>query len=245
MEGNISFLEFLKTLKKRWNLILLITLLFGLIGSLVSFYLLKPVYQASTQILVNQKNPETEIDPRLLEGNIELINTYSVIIKSPAILEKVIAALNLKQSVDDLNENLSIKSEENSQVFTLVVENHNAGEAVRIANTITEVFQKEISGIMNVNNVSILAKAEYKEHPVPVQPKPLLNIAAALAAGLLVGIGLSLLLELLDNTLKDEKDAALLLGLPVLGTIQEMSKNDRKEIKDLSAQKIRSETVGH
>ena len=57
---------------------------------------------------------------------------------------------------------------------------------------------------MNVDNVSILSKAEVSEHPSPVSPKPLLNIAIAFAAGLAGSIGLAFLLEHLDNTIKSE-----------------------------------------
>ncbi|WHY76647.1 Wzz/FepE/Etk N-terminal domain-containing protein [Neobacillus sp. WH10] len=237
-------MDIVKTLKKRWNLILLTTLLAGLIGMIVSFYILKPVYEASTQILVNQNSSDAPIDIRLLQGNVDLINTYSVIIKSPAILEKVIDTLNLKQSVAELNENLIIKSQENSQVFTLVVEDREAAEAVKIANAVSEIFQKEIPNIMNVNNVSILAKAELNEKPVPVKPNALLNIAISTAAGLLAGIAFSLVLDLLDNTLRDDKDVAVYLGLPVLGSIKEISKNDIKGMEKSVSQKLGSETIG-
>lgn len=244
MEGTFSLMDIVKTLKKRWNLILLTTLLAGLIGMIVSFYILKPVYEASTQILVNQNSSDAPIDIRLLQGNVDLINTYSVIIKSPAILEKVIDTLNLKQSVAELNENLIIKSQENSQVFTLVVEDREAAEAVKIANAVSEIFQKEIPNIMNVNNVSILAKAELNEKPVPVKPNALLNIAISTAAGLLAGIAFSLVLDLLDNTLRDDKDVAVYLGLPVLGSIKEISKNDIKGMEKSVSQKLGSETIG-
>ena len=126
-----------------------------------------------------------------------------MIIKSPAILDKVIDDLDLTQSVDQLNQNISVNSQENSQVFSLTVTDSNASKAVEIANAVSGTFQKEIQGIMNVDNVSILAKAEVKENPTPVKPSPLLNIAIAVVVGLMAGIGLAFLLEYMDNTLKD------------------------------------------
>lgn len=73
-----------------------------------------------------------------------MINTYSVIIKSPAILGKVIGELDLGQSVDQLSEKITINSQENSQVFSLTVQDSNPTKAVEIANTVSETFQKEI-----------------------------------------------------------------------------------------------------
>lgn len=241
MEATISILDILNILKKRWRIILLTTLCAVLISSTVSYFLLTPVYQTSTQILVNQKNEENQLNYTLLKSNIDLINTYSVIIKSPVILEKVIDKLDLKQNVEELNKNISISSQENSQVFSLTVKDPDAAMAVKIANTLSETFQQEIKGIMNVDNVSILAKAELKENPAPVSPRPLLNIAIAVVIGLMIGIGISFLLELMDNSIKNDQDVEKYLGLPVLGTIQEIPQ--KKDKKNHETQNVRSETI--
>ncbi|MGM0889307.1 MAG: YveK family protein [Bacillota bacterium] len=225
MEETISIKDIFKTLKKRWKLIMLLTLVAALISGSISYFLLTPVYQSSTQILVNQKQSENQLDSIQIRSNIDMINTYSVIIKSPAILEKVIDELELDQSVDQLSGKITINSQENSQVFSLTVQDSNPSQAVEIANTVSETFQKEIKDIMNVDNVSVLAKAEIKENPTPVKPNPLLNIAIAVVVGLMAGIGLAFLLEYLDNTIKDEDDIERLLDLPLLGSIQKISQH--------------------
>ncbi|MFJ7467854.1 YveK family protein [Peribacillus frigoritolerans] len=228
MEETISIKDIFKTLKKRWKLIMLLTLIAALISGTISYFLLTPVYQSSTQILVNQKQSENQIDSTQIRSNIDMINTYSVIIKSPAILEKVIDELKLDQSVDQLSEKITINSQENSQVFSLTVQDSNPSKAVEIANTVSETFQKEIKNIMNVDNVSVLAKAEIKENPTPVKPNPLLNIAIAVVVGLMAGIGLAFLLEYMDNTIKDEDDIDRLLELPILGSIQKIKEVHNK-----------------
>ncbi|USK78810.1 capsular biosynthesis protein [Peribacillus frigoritolerans] len=225
MEETISINDIFKTLKKRWKLIMLLTLIAALISGSISYFLLTPVYESSTQILVNQKQSENQLDSTQIQSNIDMINTYSVIIKSPAILEKVIDELKLDQSVDQLSQKITINSQENSQVFSLTVHDSNPTKAVEIANTVSSIFQKEIKDIMKVDNVSILAKAEIKENPTPVKPNPLLNIAIAVVVGLMAGIGLAFLLEYLDNTIKDEDDIERLLDLPLLGSIQKISQH--------------------
>ncbi|CAN7193785.1 Wzz/FepE/Etk N-terminal domain-containing protein [Peribacillus frigoritolerans] len=225
MEETISIKDIFKTLKKRWKLIMLLTLIAALVSGSISYFLLTPVYQSSTQILVNQKQSDNQLDSTQIRSNIDMINTYSVIIKSPAILEKVIDELELNQSVDQLSQKITINSQENSQVFSLTVQDSNPAKAVEIANTVSSIFQKEIKDIMKVDNVSILAKAEIKENPTPVKPNPLLNIAIAVVVGLMAGIGLAFLLEYLDNTIKDEDDIERLLDLPLLGSIQKISQH--------------------
>ncbi|MFU2013726.1 YveK family protein [Peribacillus butanolivorans] len=225
MEETISIKDIFQTLKKRWKLITLLTLIAALISGAISYFLLTPVYQSSTQILVNQKQSKNQIDSTQIRSNIDMINTYSVIIKSPAILEKVIDDLELEQSVDQLSQKITINSQQNSQVFSLAVQDSNPSKAVEIANAVSGTFQQEIKEIMNVDNVSILAKAEVKEYPTPVKPSPLLNIAIAVVVGLMAGIGLAFLLEYMDNTIRDEKDIEKVLDLPLLGSIQKISQH--------------------
>ena len=228
MEGTISLIDIINILRKRWKLIVLLTLAAAFVSGIISYYFLTPVYRASTQILVNQKNERNQLDYSLLQSNVGLINTYSVIIKSPVILEKVINRLELNESVGSLNSKMTINSQDNSQVFSIIVEDENAARAVEIVNAISETFQQEVKSIMSVDNVNILAKAVLEDNPTPVKPNPLLNIAIAVVIGLLAGIGLSFLLDFLDNTLKDEHDVNVNLGLPVLGSIKKMTRNEKK-----------------
>ena len=230
MEDKISLAGIIKVLKKRWKLIIFMILVSGIISGSITYFLFTPIYQASTQILVNQKNTENQLDLTQLRNNIDLINTYSVIIKSPAILEKAIENHNLGQSVEQLNSKISVNSQENSQVFSITVTDMDAGKAVEMANRVSETFQKEIKGIMNVDNVSILAKAELEGSQTPVNFDPFSKITGAVIFGALVGIGLAFILEYLDNTLKNGHDVERNLELPVLGSIQLIPKNQGKKI---------------
>ena len=180
MDSSISIVEIINMLKKQWKLMVAITIVAVAISVIISNFVITPVYQTSTQILVNQKDSGNQIDITLMQSNVDLISTYSMIIKSPAILDKVIEKLELPETVEQLNTQISINSQENSQVFYLIVEDNNPGRAVEIANSITETFQKEIKGIMNVDNVNILAKAELKENPIPIKPNHMLNISLVL-----------------------------------------------------------------
>jgi capsular polysaccharide biosynthesis protein len=246
MEETISLRELMDTLKKRISLILFITLTAVIVSGGVSFFLLTPVYQSSTQLLVNQsKSEQPVINPGEIQTNLQLIKTYNVIIKSPTILDKVIADLDLDMNTAQLNSKITVNSEGESQVINLAVQDTDPKTAAEIANKTAAVFQNEIPKIMNVDNVSILAKAEVGEKQSPVKPKPLLNIAIALVVGLMVGVGIAFLLEYLDNTVKTEQDVEKLLGVPVLGSItriedQELQKTSRSQRKS----RVRGETVG-
>src|SRR5690606_40838490 len=89
MEETISLQDLFKTVKKRIGLIALMTILAITIAGVVSFLVLTPMYQTSTQILVNQEASEAaQLTNQNIQTDLQLINTYSVIIKSPAILDE-------------------------------------------------------------------------------------------------------------------------------------------------------------
>ncbi|MEH7367335.1 YveK family protein [Priestia megaterium] len=220
MEETISIKELFQTLKKRIWLIALITISAAIISAVISFFVLTPVYETKTQILVNQAKSDQQLyNATEVQTNIQLINTYNVIIKSPAILDKVKDQLNLDRSVDALNNQISVSNATDSQVVEIVVKDTSPHVAAQIANKTAEVFQTQISKIMKVDNVSILSKAEVKDNIAPVKPQPLLNIVAAIVIGLMVGTGLAFLLEYLDNTIKTEQDIESILEIPIMGVI--------------------------
>lgn len=220
MEETISLQDIFKTLKKRLGLIALLTVLAITIAGAISFLYLTPIYETSTQILVNQeKTDAASAINQNIQADLQLINTYSVIIKSPAILDQVEEELNLGLSVEQLNSKITVATAEQSQVVNVSVQDPDPQVAVDIANTTANVFQDEIKELMSVDNVSILSPAVLKENPAPIAPNPMMNMAIAAVIGLMLGVGIAFLLEYLDTTMKSDQDIEDILGLPLLGVI--------------------------
>lgn len=220
MEETISLQDLFKTLKKRLGMITLLTILAITIAGVVSFLVLTPIYESSTQILVNQeKTDATQAINQNIQADLQLINTYSVIIKSPAILDQVQNELNLDMTVEQLNNKITVNTAENSQVVNVTVQDEDPAQAVDIANMTASVFETEIKNLMNVDNVSVLSPAVLKDNPSPVAPNPMLNMAIAAVIGLMLGVGIAFLLEYLDTTIKNDQDIEDVLGIPLLGII--------------------------
>ncbi|PLT31776.1 YveK family protein [Peribacillus deserti] len=242
MEETISLKELFGVIRKRMGLIVLITLAAVLVSALISYFVLTPVYQASTQLLVNQKeSKQTVYNPNEIQTNLQLVNTYNEIIKSPVILDKVREELDLSISTGVLTSKITVSNANESQVLNLSVQDTDPYQAADIANKTAEVFQRDIKSIMNVDNVTILSKATVGDKVSPIKPKPLLNIAIALVIGLMAGVGLAFLFEYLDNTIKNEQDIETLLDLPVLGSIANIEEPKESKGKEKS---VRGESLG-
>jgi capsular exopolysaccharide synthesis family protein len=97
---------------------------------------------------------------------------------------------------------LSREAEENKRLYDLVIQR-----------------QKEtaLTGLIKHSNVRILDRAA----PIaaPVRPRKLFTLFLSAMAGALLGVAISLVLDVLDNTLKSQEETERLLGVPVLGLI--------------------------
>lgn len=234
MEETISLQDLFATLKKRLKLIFLITIIAITVSGVISFWFLTPIYQSSTQILVNQSKTDQvqgQFNTQDIQTDLQLINTYNIIIESPAILSHVIDELALSKSITELANQISVSNAQNSQVVNISVKDEHPEMAVDIANTIASVFQSKIKTLMNVDNVNILSPAELSPNPSPIKPDPKLNMAIAAVIGLMLGVGVAFLLEYLDTTVKTEADLEELLGLPILALISPISDKEFEKMK--------------
>ncbi len=219
-----------KVMLKRWLLILMFTILSIGVALLISYFIQTPIYEAETQILVNQKSYENQqlVGAQNVDTDLRLINTYNVIIKSPVILAKVIEVLVLDTTPEKLMRQIEVSSANNSQVVNIRVQDENSERAVKIANTIAEIFKEEIPVLMHVDNINILFVAQNSEHPVPVKPNKLLNLIIAAITGFSLAMVLAYFLEKIDRTIKTEQDIEV-LSLPVIGVVSNIEMPTRKK----------------
>lgn len=232
MSHELDLRDYFRIVLKRIWLIALTVVLICLLVGVYSVFIKKPVFEASTKIVVNQTPSQStvnQIDLNEINTNIQLINTYKEIIKTPAILDEVVTNYpQFQLNAEQLSKMVNVNSVNNTQVMTVAVRDTSYVRAAEIANAISSVFQKEIPKIFNVQNVSILnqAKIDPPVRPTPVEPNILLNMVIGFVVSLMLGIGISFLLEYLDDTVKTEDDIKGILDLPTLAMITRVSQED-------------------
>ncbi|MDB8555534.1 Wzz/FepE/Etk N-terminal domain-containing protein [Turicibacter sanguinis] len=211
--------DIFRALKKRWLLIVSVTLMCLIGGSIfVLFFGPEPVYQSSTTVLVNYRAEETnKLTQSDLTTSQKLVATYNEIIKSATILEPVIKALDLDMTADELLKNIGVAQVNDTEIIKITVKNEDPELSRDIANTIANVFSKEISKIMKVDSTSTLDVA--KTPTTPLSQNKVTKIAIAGILGMMISVGLVFVLEYLDRTVKTADETEKLLGVPVLGAI--------------------------
>ncbi|MNP11051.1 Capsular polysaccharide type 8 biosynthesis protein cap8A [compost metagenome] len=221
---------YINTIRKKLGLIIAIVIVACTLSAVKSMYFTKPIYQANAKLIVNQpyeSEGRSLLDYSTIQTNIMVINSYIEIIKSSAVMEKVVTNYpDLNISVKDLINNINVSTYNESQVMNLSYQDTSYKTAVTAVNGIAKVFKAQIPNIMKVDNVTILSEAKPDEEALPVNINPVMSILVSFVLGLMLAICLVFLLDYLDDTFKNEAELENELGLPTLAVIATMKKED-------------------
>jgi capsular polysaccharide biosynthesis protein len=224
--------QYFRMIQKKWWLILAIIVIAIAATGVKSFYFTTPIYSANAKLIVNQSasgNGAGTLDAGTIQTSIVLINSYKEIIKSSAIMDKVVEKFpDLGATSKQLTSMISVTSANNSQVMNLVYQDTSYVKAANIVNAVSTVFKDQIPQIMNVDNITILSKADTIASPASININPIRNILMSLVVSLMLAIGLVLLLDYLDDTLKTEAEIVEVLEVSVLVAVGEITKRDLK-----------------
>lgn len=220
----IELRDIIQIVKKHIKLLIIVPMVFALIGALVSFYLIDPVYESSTTLIVNQSKDSGEaINKSDVDLGKSLIYTYAEMAKSNTVLDNTKEALKLSK-LD--GKTISVSPVKDTQILKIAVQNIDPQLAMDIANTLVEEFTLEITRITKIENVAVVDYARLPENPI--KPNKLMNTVIAGILGEMIILLIVFLLEYLDNTLKTEKDIEKYLGISVIGTIPNFNQGSKQ-----------------
>ncbi len=233
MTEELDLLELVHILLKRKWWIIVATLLGILLGYLVTWGLVTPLYQANTTLMVNSSKSSSigdlasSIDLGSLNLSQKLVVTYSEIVKSRIVLEQVIERLSLPMGYEKLLGSITSSPVGSTEILKISVKNSDPNQAATIANMVADVFIKEVMRILKVNNVEIIDTAIplYK----PINYNPVMNAAIGGVLGAMLAVFVVFLVSFLDRTMKTADDIRKHLDLPVLGSIVDFEKAERPD----------------
>lgn len=245
MEETVSLDEIFQLLKKKWTLIVSMLILGTIISTVVTLFVMTPKYSATTQLIVQTKDSDSNINTDKINSNLLLINTYKDLVKSTPVTEKTKDIL-VKEGMTNITEDflagaISVEQNQNSQLFSIKVVTTDPVESATIANTVSEVFQKEAVKMTDTDKILIASKATPNNQPV--SPNKKVNIAIGAVLGLIVGVMLALLGELFNRNVRSEEFLIDKLGMPVLGTLPIVSEREMKEIRKLQKNALINEEL--
>lgn len=247
-EENINIGEIFQVLKRKYKLIVAIVIGFVAVASVLSFFVITPKYEAKVKLFIGKEESKDNLGYNSSEIQMyqKLLTTYAEIIKTEDLVQGAVTKANIdlgKMEAKDVLNSLVVTPRSDTQILEIGYKDSNPQRAVDIVDSITNDFIAKSKKLITNGNVQVIQKAKVPENPV--SPNKKLNILISLVLGLMVGIGVVLLLEFMDNTFKSKEDLEKVLDLPVIGAIPEYdtesirgnnhihnNKMSRKSLKD-------------
>ena len=238
----LNLTELLRYYLKKLPIVILVTILALLIGYIYVEEVQVPMYHGTTTIILVQKtdeNQQANVTQNELTLNEKLVSTYSHIMRSRRVLEQVIDTLNLDTTYANLKNRVSVTSVSETPIISVTVSDEDNKLAVKIANELAVVFEKEITKIYNLENISIIDEAIVEK--VPYNINFLKQMVIYGLVGVVVSCGMIFVMYYFDNTIKNKKEIETKLNLPVLGEVPVATKLYALEKKKQKEMKINKE----
>jgi non-specific protein-tyrosine kinase len=223
----VDLRDYVRLLRRRWRLILLVTTVGAVAG--VALSVLQPkVYTAKTQLFVSAQDRASSSDiTSAYTGGLftqQRVKSYVNIITSVRTATTVTERLGLRQTPRQLAKHISASAPLDTVLISVSVTDPDPLQAQRIANAVGAAFpgivdeiEKPIGGGPSPVKVSVVQPAQL---PItPTSPRPKLNVGLGLLIGVVAAVGIAVLRETLDTTVKAPGVAEELVGAPMLGAI--------------------------
>lgn len=234
--------EYLQVIRKRWWLVLSVIVVITVLAGIKGYMFTTSVYVANAKVIVNQTsqtNGTATVNYSDVQTNIMLINSYKEIIRSSAILNKVAEQYpDIHASPAEMASKISVTAANQSQVMNISYTDTSYKNAAKAVNAITTAFKQQIPTIMKVDNITVLNEANVNASGSPINTNPMLTVLIGFVVSVLLALGIVFLLDYFDHTFKTGEELERELHLPVLASVAEIKKSDRKRQKISKKQKV-------
>lgn len=212
--------ELFNSIIKRKIIVIAAVIASVFISAILSCFIIPPVYESEVTVIVDKKDDSNgqniQYNDVMMYQN--LIKTYASIGKSDDIYTAAARQLNNGISADKLISSTSITPITDTQLLTISAKGKSPKEALEIVTAVSESFVNVSKNVYPAGDIRIVNKGKLAE--TPVSPKKILNIVLGFFIGIVSSLGIIILLNYFDSTIKSEEDIKKYFQLPVLGVIQ-------------------------
>lgn len=216
--------DFAKLLRTRWLTVALATLV-GVAASVGITLMTVPVYEASTRLFVSTSVGASASD--LYNGNRlsqDRVLSYTELLKGRTLAQRTIDKLDLDMSAEQLQRQIKATSKPETVLINVKFLDESPVRARDIVNALSDEFVAMVRELETPRagaepDARVVVEQRAAVPTSPAAPKPKRNVAIGLLGGLLVGVGLAFLRDLIDNTFKDQKAIEETTGAGLVGSI--------------------------
>lgn len=214
---NITIQKLIEVLLSRVNFIILLTIVGGLLMYGYSVFFIKPVYSTSSMVSVLNYSAQTKDGQSTNEVNAKI---YGSDISGSSSLAKICVTLfknsdELTSLYDGCGVNIAI--DDGTFFITFSVTGDDPQKCANVANQLADQSKEVFVDYMAYGQMRTVreAKVPYASD----SPNNLKNGLIGLAAGFVLACAISILLELIDTTIRVDDDIQGIYGIPVFAEI--------------------------
>lgn len=234
MAKNVTIQRIVGVLLHRIKFIILATVVMGLLFFMYSRFVIAPMYSTSTMIYVqnysssqresaNDKNSTTkkaENDTAKKTTNEENQKIYPADISASANLAEI--CVTLFKNSDEMTAlydgcTVNVDVADGTFFITITVDGTDAQKCANVANQLAEKAAEVYNSKFSYGQIGTLRQA--KVPSAPYAPSNTKNMLIGAAIGLIASCLISILIELIDTTIKSEDDIQDIYGIPIFAEI--------------------------
>jgi capsular exopolysaccharide synthesis family protein len=231
--------DYLRVLARRWRTVVVLALL-GTAAGALAVHLTTPQYRATSTLFVSLQDLSDTI--QLNQGNSfaqARVRSYAEVVVSPKVTEPVVRGLGLEMEPSELAEKISTEVPLETVLLKVTVTDTAPAQAARISNAVADRFADVIADIerpedAETSPVRLTITEPAVKPSAPYSPNVVLNVALALAGGLVLGVGLAFARESLDTSVRGRDDLTQCLarvgGPALLGSVTYDSRASRHPV---------------
>jgi receptor protein-tyrosine kinase len=212
---------YLRIFRKRFWLILAAAVLCTA-ATLIASLATTPIYQGSAKLLVVAKSDPEGGTTSALEGALlsqQLVKSFAQILESRATAEAALRIDPQPFTPHQLQTKISAEPVTDTLLIELSVEDTVPVRAKRLTNNVARAFIGTVPDLQGGSALRVSVVEPALTPTEAVRPRTRLNVALGLVLGFILGVGLALLREFTDRSIKTPEELELATGAPVVGTI--------------------------
>src|SRR5438094_7161396 len=215
---------------RRWAWLVILCPLIGALAAGLITLQLPNVYEAQVLLLVRPAQPLAGGPNVSVVTSDTILHTYATLMTDQPRAQQVIDDLGLKTDPTSLLREVTVTPVTGTLLIQVAVRDTNPARAKSIADTLVPDFINHMKDLQKSDQKAaaeatlnpadiLLQEAPAIVPPEPVSPRPILNIALGLLAGIALGLGLAFLLDYLDQSVRSDEVLRERVGLMPLGHI--------------------------
>jgi len=237
-EDTIDLGRLFFAVRKRIWLILVVGLLGACAAAGYTKFFVTSTYTSTSTMLVLTKETTLASLADLQLGS-QLTKDYTVLINSRPVLEQVIENLDLDMDYKTLRGSITIDNPVDTRILTLSVVQSDPEMAKAVVDELAKVSSAYIGDKMEVTPPKIIEDGEFPFYKT--SPNMSKNVLVGFLLGAVLIMGVIVVLELLDDTVKNEDDIDYYLGIPTLAVVPDVGIDRRRKKKQHREKKKQGE----